>query len=124
MKKAHWRFGFGSVLQEWDIVVAVLFLVMLWVSITLPLAFTELSPSGIRAQSFARLLDRPWPEVASIEVKTIRATRTIVVTRRDRSRFRLAVPADRPPFMSDADFTSKCSDIARYWQETKASRIE
>lgn len=121
---AHWRFGFGSVLQGWDIVVAGDFLILLWVSITLPLASTELSPSGIRARSCARLRDCPWPEIADIKVRTLRGTRTIIVTRRDRSHFRLAVPADRGPFMSDVDFTRKFGDISRYWQEANTSRIK
>ena len=114
---AHWRFGFGSVLQEWDIAVAVAFLGQLWVSITLPLAFTELSPNGIRARGFTRLRDCPWPEIADIKVRPLRGTRSVIVTRRDRSHFRLAVPTDRGPFMSDVDFTSKFGDISRYWQE-------
>jgi hypothetical protein len=120
----HWRFGFGSVLQQWDIAVAVAFLGLLWVSITLPLVFTELSPNGIRARGFARLRDCPWPEIADIKMRTLRGTRTIIVTRRDRSHFRLAVPADRGPFMSDVDFTTKFGDISRYWQEANTSRIK
>jgi hypothetical protein len=120
----RWRFGFGSVLQQWDIAVAAVCLGLLWVSITLPRAFTELSPSGIRARGFGRLRDCPWPEIADIKMQTLRGTRSIIVTRRDRSHFRLAVPADRGPFMSDVDFTSKFGDICRYWQEVNTSRIK
>jgi hypothetical protein len=114
---AHWRFGFGSVLQQWDIAVAAVCLILLWVSITLPRTFTELSPAGIRARGFTRLRDCPWPDVADIKVRPLRGTRAIIVTRRDRSRFRLAVPTDRGPFMSDVDFASKFGDIFRYWQD-------
>ncbi len=126
---AHWRFGLESALQGWDISVAVVCLGFVWISICLPLAFTELSPSGVRARGFAGPRNCSWPQVAAIGVETIRGTRTIIVTRHDRSgfrrsRFRLTVPADRSPFMSDADFTSKFSAIWYYWQEATISHIK
>lgn len=126
---AHWRFGFQTALQGWDITVAVGCLGFVWVSIALPLAFTELSPNGIRARGLAGPRNCPWPQVATIEVETIRGTRTIVVTRHDRSRFRrsrfrLTVPADRPPVMADVDLMGKFSAIWFYWQEATTSHIK
>jgi Bacterial PH domain len=87
-------------------------------------AFTECTPSSLRARTvLGRLREWPWPQVADISVRVVSARgdtyRTVVVTTTAGRRIRLAAPTSG--VLTPEEFTASAKQIQDYWRAATAA---